>query len=192
MSDIQRKRNRNTVSLSDHGKQSVRQQLAKKQWTYETWAGLSYVSLSTAKRLVSGTNVTPDSLTELLRSLGLELNEAYLVRSISMLTPARFVAQALPSGVLSTNYQPGVFIVGQYNERNKAKIDRAVSHLRELMVGSEFSFEEIDGTIVVNGSFPAEKEASMRAVVKHLESLLTAPTVSWHGSETVSEEVKTA
>jgi repressor of nif and glnA expression len=177
------KRNRNTVGLTQGGKDAVLAQLSIKGWSQEIWAGLSYVSVSTAKRLLAGQRIYPDNLASLLRELGLELNEAYLMRNISGPTMIKTVAAA--DGVLSTDYQLGVFMVGQYNKDNKAEIDRAVSHLRGLMVGTEFSFEEIEGTIVVNGSFIEEKEPQIRAVVQHLENLLTSPTVSWHGQPSI-------
>jgi hypothetical protein len=70
-------------------------------------------------------------------------------------------------------------MTGRYNQNKKAEIDRAVRHLRGLMVDTEFCFEESEGAIMVSGSFPEENAPQIRMVINRLERLLTASQVTW-------------
>jgi hypothetical protein len=177
MSKIQRQRN--NVRLTETANLRVRAQLSQKGWTQFDWCCFGSASLSTVKRLLAGKAIDPGVFVILIQELGLELEEACLIRNISMPATIEAVAEISSTRVLSTNYQRGVFMTGRYSQDNKAKIERVLEHLRGLMVDAEFCFEEKEGAIMVSGSFSEENMPQIEMSIKRLESLLTASTVTW-------------
>jgi hypothetical protein len=169
-------RNRNTVGLTESATFTVRTRLSEKGWTQLQWSSFGNASLSTVRRILGGKAIEPSILTSLLKALSLELEEACFIRG-SKPTAAKVLEEELTTE--SSNHPNGIMMTGRYNQNKKAEIDRAVRHLRGLMVDTEFCFEESEGAIMVSGSFPEENAPQIRMVINRLERLLTASQVTW-------------
>jgi hypothetical protein len=172
-------RQRNNVRLTEAAKLNVRTKLSQKGWTQFDWSSFGAASLSTVKRLLAGKPIDPAVFNALIQALELELEEAHIIRNTCIPVAMPAVVEASSNGVRSTNYQRGVFMTGRYIQSNKAQIDLALKHLRELMMDAEFCFEEKDGAIMVSGTFSEENAPQVEMTIKRLENLLTSSKVTF-------------
>jgi lambda repressor-like predicted transcriptional regulator len=171
-------RHTNSISVQAEGRAIFRTRLSKKGWNISTWADLSFVSQSTAKRLLAGKAIKYDCLIALMNELDLKLEDVYVSRHLPVSTKSIEVQQQQPD-IVSTSSYCGVLMTGQYTEGQKSHVQRAVEHLRTLMVEAQFTYEDHDGAIMVTGEFLPENESQIRMVIARLEKLLTASHVTW-------------
>jgi transcriptional regulator with XRE-family HTH domain len=175
-----RSRNKNTVGVTSEGKFRVRTRLSEKGWSQTDLADFSGISASTVKRLLRGESIRANNFNDLLDTLELTLEEAFIFRDIASPIDAQNNKVDESNGLRSSiNYQLGVFMTGLYSNDKKAEIERVVQHLRTLMVNAEFVFEDSNGSLLVRGDFEPEQEQQIRMTIQHLEKLLTVSTVTW-------------
>ncbi|NET83332.1 MAG: hypothetical protein F6J94_15840 [Moorea sp. SIO1F2] len=170
-----KKRNTNSVGLSDVGIDEVRKALAEKGWTQQAWADHSCTSVSTVKRFLKGSKLYPSCFYSLMKKLDLEVEDGYIRHKTNTDTSPSILSTK------DTSYHqvPGVLMTGKFTENKLPRIERTLKHLRILLIDSEITLNNEKGMITVHGEFPEENKELIEETIDHLEKLLESSHVTW-------------
>ena len=170
-----KKRNTNSIGLSDVGIKEVRKAFAEEGWTQELWAEDSCTSVSTVKRLLRGKNISPSCFYALMGKLNLEVEDGYIRQKTNTDTSPLILSPK------DTYYHqlPGVLMIGKFTENKRSRIERTLEQLRSLLIDSEITFNNEREMITVHGEFSEENKELIEETIAHLEQLLEYSHVTW-------------
>ncbi|NER91544.1 hypothetical protein [Moorena sp. SIO3A2] len=170
-----KKRNTNSIGLSDVGIKAVRKAFAEEGWTQEAWADHSCTSVSTVKRFLKGLNISPSCFYALMGKLNLEVEDGYIRKKTNTDTSPLILSPK------DTSYSqlPGVLMIGKFTENKLPRIERTLEHLGSLLIDSKITINKEREMITVHGEFSEEKKELIEETIAHLEELLEYSHVTW-------------
>ncbi|NEP40479.1 MAG: hypothetical protein F6K25_30830 [Okeania sp. SIO2G4] len=121
----EQKKSSSSICLSEEGIKKVNIARIKKGWkkTQKEWYESAFVSISTLKRFMSGTSISPDSFKKLSEVVGIEdwnsLIDEYPSQSFTH---------------KKSNFKTGVGITGIFTLDKKLEVEIALEHLKQLLI----------------------------------------------------------
>lgn len=148
------------TALSQEGIESVRVVLATRGWTQGRWAMESFVSLSTIKRALRGERLDSASLSAALASLGLCIQGLTIHDSPDIPMSGSFLLPPTPE-------EPGIFMTATFVRSERARVDRAIRHLRKLLISNTVTvfFNSSNDGVTVTGNFEPHRKKQIEMTI---------------------------
>ncbi len=179
-----KKRQRNSVNLSEEGKNAAREALYFKGLSQQAWADNTYISIATIKRFLSGQRIDRYYFEAACRSLKLNPDEViappnYQRDSTNPPVPVLVSPPVVPvppepllthhSGTPPQNFM----ITGTFRSNKLAEIEAALTLLEKLLGDSAtFTFVPEHNYLAVTGTFSEDKKPHVEVALMHLKKLL--------------------
>jgi transcriptional regulator with XRE-family HTH domain len=167
---MKKKRNRDSVALTELGVLHFRNQMKRNGLTQDSLAKEVFLSISTIKRLLRKQNIDQSSFSALIEYLELEIQDSHIVRR-NIITP-------FFNGTLILVHF-GFIMTGTFTEDKRHQIERTLRHLQCVMIDTEVIWGEDNGSIVVSGRFSTENEKHIKMTIKLLEKQLDSCHITW-------------
>lgn len=180
----QKKRQRNSVNLSEEAKSAVREALYFKGLSQQGWADKAYISISTVKRFLSGQRI--DRYSFEAACISLELNPDELIAHLNyqrdstipsipvLVSPPLVPVPPEPSLTHHLGTPPQNFMItGTFSPNKLAEIEVALTLLEKLLGDSAtFTLVPEHNYLAVTGTFSKDKKPHVEVALMHLKKLL--------------------
>lgn len=182
----QKKRQRNSVNLSEKGKHDVREALYFKGLSQQGWAYKAFISISTVKRFLSGQRIDRYYFEAACISLGLNPNEVIAPPNYQrdsttttppipvLVSPPLVPVPPEPSLTHHSGTPPQNFMItGTFSSNKLAEIEAALTLLEKLLGDSAtFTLVPEHNYLAVTGTFSEDKKPHVEVALMHLKKLL--------------------
>ena len=189
---IRKSRQRDSVSLSEEGKITVRKAKYFQPWSTQEWADKAYVSISTLKRFLKGDKIERANFDGLCKVFHLDPN-AFIAPPNDQLDSATPSIPALvPPPPVPVPPEPpftrhsdtpllSFMITGTFSPNNLAEIKVVLVHLKKLLRDSAtFTLVPEHNSLAVTGTFTEDKKPQIEIALVHLEKLLLEHSITYN------------
>jgi DNA-binding Xre family transcriptional regulator len=181
-----KQRQRDSLRLSKKGQSLVREALSSKGWSQEKWVQNldTYVSISTAKRLLKGEKIDRVYFEALCKVLYPDPNDLIALLNDQIDSPIPLIPLLVPPVLIhippelsstqhsGTHFQ-GFMITGTFSPNKLAEIKVTLVHLEKLLRNDcTFTLMPDKNYLAVSGKFSEDKKPHVEVALMHLKKLL--------------------